>query len=274
MADKLDTIQVHTTADMQALSAPAEGQLVLVTDRDRGGLFFYDVVGAASDANNGITFAAANNKLWRRIYDGYVNVKWFGAKGRYDPENPTAFDDTDAIQAAIDFVAGTPPWATFHNGGGTLYLPWGVYPVRSLMLRARVTLLGDAQRRTTLKALPLGVNDPKLDLGDGKNIQLPMIRMDIGFVQHAHMRHLTLEGGTASTTAGDIERYRNGNPVRSGNATNVGQWAMYFVAQPAPTSDQNGGLWETEFEDLHITMFDNGIGFSAGGWQSQGRLPN
>jgi hypothetical protein len=115
----LDTRQVATVADLaQVGPAPGgAGRLVFVRDPDRGGLFSYFVAGSGETQptpNAGTVFASADVGIWRRIYDGYVNVKWFGAKGMYDPDNPAQFDDTAAIQAAIDFLAtpwtGNPGW--------------------------------------------------------------------------------------------------------------------------------------------------------------------
>jgi hypothetical protein len=66
------------------------------------------------------------------------NVKKdFGAKG--DDIN----DDTDAIEKALA--------ASRANGGGTVYLPWGIYRVsRALVVPPRTTLRGDAKNATVL----------------------------------------------------------------------------------------------------------------------------
>ncbi|MBC7383578.1 MAG: hypothetical protein H7296_11420 [Bacteroidia bacterium] len=66
------------------------------------------------------------------MFDGIVNVKWFGAIG--DDSN----DDTDAIQSALDFIS-----YTLNNhaneerrkyGGGTVFLPKGIYKITETII--------------------------------------------------------------------------------------------------------------------------------------------
>lgn len=67
-----------------------------------------------------------------------VNVKDFGAVG------DGVTDDTDAIQAAINLLSD--------KGGGVVYLPAGTYiQSQTLVLKARVKLLGDGKELTTIE---------------------------------------------------------------------------------------------------------------------------
>lgn len=73
-------------------------------------------------------------------FNGIVDVKWFGAMG--DGIN----DDTDAIQSALDFVSFTQnpiPWNDASFGGGTVFLPKGVFLIfKTLLLGTNCKLIG------------------------------------------------------------------------------------------------------------------------------------
>jgi hypothetical protein len=102
-----------------------------------GGVFYWDATGDATEHNGGTvisplaTFPADwNNQtqlatwfdgsglvgtgVWRRQYDGAVNVKWFGAKG------DGVSDDTKTIQASL-----------YNNGSSTVDGEGGTYRVNS-----------------------------------------------------------------------------------------------------------------------------------------------
>lgn len=68
-----------------------------------GGTFYWDSTSTESD--NGGTIIQATGITtgrWKRVYNGAVNVKWFGAKG--DWNGTTGTDDTVAIQNALTYV--------------------------------------------------------------------------------------------------------------------------------------------------------------------------
>lgn len=79
-----------------------------------GGIFQYIVTATADDNDGTIVEPTTGIGRWYRVYSGPVNVKWFGATG------DGATDDTNQIQAAIDFIESL---AT----GGQVFLPAGTY---------------------------------------------------------------------------------------------------------------------------------------------------
>ena len=83
-----------------------------------GGTFFWDTSLAWSSVNpdNSGTIAsvaAQKTGAWRRIYDGGLSVRWFGATGN------GSTDDTSAINSAIK--------ASITAGGGTVFFDLGTY---------------------------------------------------------------------------------------------------------------------------------------------------
>lgn len=91
---------------------------------------------------DGVLIYKKNNLYYKKIYEGYINVKWFGAIG-----NGIA-DDTKAIQKAIDVVYNnnkpinmTGGWLL---GSGVIYFPSGTYNINSsLIIKDNISLLGE-----------------------------------------------------------------------------------------------------------------------------------
>jgi Pectate lyase superfamily protein len=114
-----------TSSDLGAHVVIAKG---CVTPGDNGGGLFYWTSSITEPDNGGTVIAPKlplcnnppppNNGRWIRIYDGPVDVRWFGARG------DGSTDDTIAIQLALDHV---------RIKGGTLYLPPGRYIITSTL---------------------------------------------------------------------------------------------------------------------------------------------
>ena len=90
-------VAVETINDFPANAET--GDTVIVKDMNRGGTFIYDATQSAVN-NSGTIFDG-----WVRQYSGAVNVKWFGAKGGFDPQNATdsSLNSVESFQKAIDF---------------------------------------------------------------------------------------------------------------------------------------------------------------------------
>lgn len=131
------TIQGLRTANRLSINP---GDVYYVTDKGQEGYWrsddgsgnreesssFVDNLGVTLNTGWSVTNqppTAFPQAVLRRVYDGYVNVKWFGAKG------DGVTDDTDSIQNALKFLShqnsANNQWLS--GGGGTLFMPAGRY---------------------------------------------------------------------------------------------------------------------------------------------------
>jgi hypothetical protein len=98
-------------------SAPNRTSAVIVrnhsTENDDGGGVFRWIVGTPPAANNGTIRIppGSSGGYWKRIYDGAISVRWFGAKGN------NAGNDAPAINGAIDAAGAA--------GGGIVFTIFG-----------------------------------------------------------------------------------------------------------------------------------------------------
>lgn len=90
---------------------------VRITGNGIAGFFYYDASDTTSTDNGGTVIVSGNGKRWKRLFDGAVSVKWFGAKG--DWNGTTGTDDTSAIQNALN------------SNYASIYFPPGNYAVNS-----------------------------------------------------------------------------------------------------------------------------------------------
>lgn len=118
-----------------------------------GGTFFWDE--NCNETDNGGTVIKVNGVArgrWKRIFNSFVNVKWFGAKG------DGITDDTIAIQKTFDYTT-----AKSETTDTPVYLPEGVYLTSGLQFGNSATktennapagIIGDGIRSTIIKAKP------------------------------------------------------------------------------------------------------------------------
>jgi hypothetical protein len=118
--------EVATYAILKALNPATADNVITVryrasVDDHGGGLFFWDSSDTTSTDNDGTilvsTYTPAPSGRWKRIYDGTLNVRWFGALPRV---GSTISDDRAAIQKALDLASAT---------GQEVYFPPGIYDV-------------------------------------------------------------------------------------------------------------------------------------------------
>lgn len=114
-------------ADYVALRAyTGNATQVRITNSGIAGFFYYDAADTTSTDNGGIIIVASNGKRWKRIYDGTVNVKWFGAKG------DGVTDDSVAVRNANLYLMSRTPLPTnqtIESEYHTLIIPAGIYKI-------------------------------------------------------------------------------------------------------------------------------------------------
>lgn len=129
-------------------------------------------------------------------------------------------DYTEVFEAAI--------LKQHRNRLGDLYVPAGVWPLRTLTLRDFVRLRGAGRNATILKALP----------SDAPGF----ITLATGPVRSSGLSNLSLDGGSPD------------------KATNPNQWAISLISRAEQQAEiPNGGLWSSEFDGITIYNFSRGI---------------
>ncbi len=124
-----------TIDDLRNTIVPNVNDTYYVTDLGKEGNWRYDANDLLSVDNTGITLVGQGQYRFKRIFDGYVNVKWFGAVGNAWPDNiNNCNNDSDAIQLAINtmltpIVNGQPNSQnqTISETKGGLFFPAGFY---------------------------------------------------------------------------------------------------------------------------------------------------
>jgi hypothetical protein len=174
------------------------GDLVTVSEHSvpgdgGGGTFMWSTMPdptALPDDDGGIVFGTSPSGRWIRQWSGYVNVRWFGARGDgvgFDP----ILGDTNRIQKAIDFCA------EYKSGGeivgGTVFFPPGIYVVAApsnnaafkLILRSKVRLLGcgaASELRSALNqnynARMLGEDNPPANAPPLEDVTIQSLRIE------------------------------------------------------------------------------------------------
>lgn len=114
----LDCCKATTLAELRAMSTtPLADCVYYVTDPGQEGHFIYDAADTVSADNTGTIIVSSAGARLKRVVDGAVNVRWFGAKG-----NGTT-DDAPAFQQAVDTLFA------LYGTGGKVEVPPGRYRI-------------------------------------------------------------------------------------------------------------------------------------------------
>jgi Pectate lyase superfamily protein len=231
---------VQNIEELKNLKDRRTGDLVYVngyyTISDKGGGYFSYL---DPDSSKGITPDSGINihpndgiGIWKRINYGQVSVAYFGAIGS------DAIDDTEAIQEAINVVANY--FKTSFPKGGIIYFPKGVYLVQEIILKNRVSLIGEYSG-TIIK--------PTKKLNGTYNNSL--VRLDDGFVEN-----ISVEG---FMFYGDVPDDASTNPDQN-SRIEVDMHCFDFNADGT-----DGGLWNSSFKNITIRKFKrDGMRFKGG----------
>jgi hypothetical protein len=152
----------------ESKNAVLTGYLVSAAPSGIAGTFTRDDDDTTSADNGGTIIVASNGKRWKRVYDGAINVRWFGAKG------DGATDDTDAIQAAIDVTEER-----------DVLVPEGIYLIDGVLEgRANLTLRGVNAGKSILKkkAASIGHILDILGTSDKENIEIADLTFDVNLI--------------------------------------------------------------------------------------------
>ncbi|MDP9040993.1 MAG: hypothetical protein M3N30_03365, partial [Bacteroidota bacterium] len=109
--EEIKTEIVSTTiADLR--KSNVRGNVIYRTTDNGGGDWTYDAMDATSEDNTGTVLLTESGQRVKRISQGPLNVKWFGAKG------DSISDETDAFNKAL---------AAAKSQKQSLYIPAGIY---------------------------------------------------------------------------------------------------------------------------------------------------
>lgn len=137
--DDLDALQLPDYAALRAYKGPRKS--VYVTGAGIAGMFVRDDADTTSADNGGTVIVTAGGKRFKRVFDGAVDVRWFGAKG------DGVADDTLAIRAAC----ATGKWV-FVPSGTYRVTDWLLHDSEALPDNDDFTLHGEGQGRTIIDA--------------------------------------------------------------------------------------------------------------------------
>ncbi len=125
------TIETLTINDLRAKTSNTAA-IYYTIDKGKEGEWYYDAVDTTSLDNIGTILVSTSGMRFKRVYDsGFVTATWF-----FDSSDP---DATLGIQRALDFISPTniANELSYKTGGGTVFLPKGVYSISQTLLIAQ-----------------------------------------------------------------------------------------------------------------------------------------
>ncbi|CAM3417409.1 hypothetical protein FLLO111716_09000 [Flavobacterium longum] len=208
------------------------GYFVWKTDN----VFKTSASGYYSTANDG-TIVQANggndNGRWVRMYDGFVNVKFFGAMGTWG-------NYTLQIKRALEFAelvaVGSPDYVA-HFQSSTVFVPNGNYIIDTIELKDGVSFIGENMEKTNFYP----TNAPGSYVVTMEKGRVRTNVSDMSFI------------GSYSGSEGQSYPFTGNNP----------KGLMYLESQVKTIAEggfNDGGLWASSFKNILITNFKkNGI---------------
>lgn len=184
-------IRCPDMATMRTMDPLSAGHIVALagywTPGDRGGGLFYWDNGAVASDNGGtvIRSSRSGGGRWKRIFDGWINARWFGARG--DGVN----DDTVAFVNALSAVPTT---------GGTLYAPYGRYPIGTVLSVGThpIRITGDGRGSELI--VSTGANPLIQRSGHSDS---PLRVDNLGFSFNGGNNAISIDGGSLTSSAYD-----------------------------------------------------------------------
>lgn len=210
---------------------------------------------------------------WKRIHEGPVNVKWFGARGDYrEGGNTKDPADTVALHAAINWVN--------KNGGGTIVCPAGNYVLSSFTIPAGVIVRGAGKRATYFFYTGNNIGSGTLatiggsaaELSYGSGISDCAIRLDLALAGEAIR--------VQDCVGAEVARIYIEGPIVAGRSTtgvviDGGRFSSYFnrVTDVQCHHIQNGfKMVGTDNSPCTQTIFENCQSFGDIGYQVSGSV--
>lgn len=163
---------------------------IRITQTGLAGFFYRDDADTSSTDNGGTVILASNGKRWKRIYDGTVNVLWFGADATGGTDSTSAIDSASSLAAAA--------------GGGTVFFPTGRYKYTRLIIRSGVSFTGAGHGSTFL----ICTDYLTLDAGTNRGSSFRAIDNNAR-VLYAGFRNLSIYAGATSGAATQQDIYQN-----------------------------------------------------------------
>jgi len=231
-------IETKTINDLRTfVGDPNAGEFYYITDIGKEGEWYYagDDIETLDNLGTVVTCPSItdpederNRKVFRRVYDaGFVNATWFGAIGNDD------IDNHKFLQDALNFVSNIYN-TNYLDGGGTVFLPKGIYRItKTLLIGQNCRLIGVNDRYhfylynntsggTVIKAdfslnsdqwvissATYKINDPNLELLTfdatlNYNQGDPFYFDDYVYRQGISIENLTIDGGWGHYAFGGI----------------------------------------------------------------------
>lgn len=146
-ANNLTIYNVLSSLRLSTFARSDAPATINITDKGMQGTFVLDLEDSTTPDNTGTVIVTKSGLRYKRIIDGPISIRWFGAKG--DGSN---FDSAPAIQSAINFAtefqdpARDGAFSSKWKGRDlTVYIPQGIYKInKTIHISGTIRLQGSA----------------------------------------------------------------------------------------------------------------------------------